>query len=200
MSIPTTAGLALLLLFVVAVIPFAPTEALLIGCAVKAANGDMPLTAVIAVAALGCVVTDLINYTAGRRLGVSAIRQMSKYSVRSAVEWVTARLSQHGEFMLVPLRWVPMGSTAGSVLAGSTRMPVPKFLTASALGSVLWSSYVALIAYAGVGITNDPMLTLVMSFVLVLALSVGTGMLIRRSQRRAEQAPAPAMATADHGS
>lgn len=186
MSIPTTAGLALLLLFVVTVIPFAPTEALLIGCAVKAASGDMSLTAVIAVAAIGCVVTDMINYIAGQRVGVSAIRRMSRSSVRSAVEWIAERLSLHGQFVLVPLRWVPLGSMAGSVLAGSSRMPLPKFLGASALGSVLWSGYVAIIGYAGVGITNDPVLSLVLSFALVVALSAGTGMLIRRTQRDAE--------------
>jgi membrane protein DedA with SNARE-associated domain len=60
---------ALITVFVVAVVPLVPTEAVLIGMGVLAASTGVSLLGVVAVATVGCSLSDHALYLLGRVAG-----------------------------------------------------------------------------------------------------------------------------------
>ncbi|RKT52071.1 DedA family protein [Saccharothrix australiensis] len=187
---------ALLVLFVVAAVPLAPTEAVLIGCGVLAATGRLPLAAVVAVAALGCFVADLVNYSLGRSAGMRALRRFSrKPGSRAVVQWTAAKLALRGEPVLVAVRWVPGGGLVGALLAGSLRWPSRRFAPVALVGATLWSGYTALIGYFGGRVVDDPLPAVLLSWAAAMLISIPLGMAVRAAQRRTvDAAAAPAAA------
>ncbi|MBP2475315.1 membrane protein DedA with SNARE-associated domain [Crossiella equi] len=182
--------LLLLATFLVAVVPLAPTEAFVISSGLLAAQGELSLPVVIAVTAVGCLISDLINYRVGYKFGPLALKRFErrKGGTPTAVRWVRARLHQHGEPVLVAARFVPGGGIAGAVLAGTFRMGPRRFTVAAVIGSVLWAAYASLLGYTGGHLTTDPVLGLLLSIAMAAVLSVMVALLVRRAQRRAEEA------------
>ncbi|GAA0610767.1 hypothetical protein GCM10010174_30180 [Kutzneria viridogrisea] len=196
MSVPDTVAAALGLVFLVALVPFAPTEPVLISCGVLAASGKLPLPAVVLVASVACVLSDLINYSVGRKLGLPAMNRFRRRSAGAAVlDWTAARLASTGEPILIAARWLPAGGTIGAVLCGSLRFPLRRFLTASAIGCTLWCLYATALGYIGGTLTDDNLvLALLVSLGVGALISVPTGMALRRAQQHApEPDPQPAL-------
>lgn len=183
---------ALVVLFVVAVVPMAPTEAVLIGCGVPAASGDLPLPAVIAVAALGCTLSDLVDFAVGRGVGGRALTRFGRRpGPRAVVSWTAARLAERGEPVLVAVRFVPGGGLVGAVLAGSLRWPVRRFAPVALVGAALWSTYTAVLGYFGGQVfRDDPLPAGVVSFGVATLVGVPIGMAVRAAQRREAEAAA----------
>jgi membrane protein DedA with SNARE-associated domain len=180
---------SLLVLFVVAVVPLAPTEAVLIGYGVLAAAGELPLGWVIVVAAVGCTLADLVNFGLGRGLGMRALRRFNRSSgSRAVVAWTAGQLADRGESILVAIRFVPGGGIIGAVLAGSLRWPRHRFVPVAVIGSTLWSTYAALLGYLGGQVVAEPLLAIVISLGVALVISVPAGMAIRATQRRVVEA------------
>lgn len=83
---------AFVVLFVVALVPLAPTEAVLIGYGVLAASGELSLTAVIAVAAVGCALSDLVNFGIGRGVGLRALARVGQRpGLRAVIAWTASK-------------------------------------------------------------------------------------------------------------
>ncbi|HWO64100.1 MAG TPA: VTT domain-containing protein [Umezawaea sp.] len=186
-----TALASLLVLFVVAVVPLAPTEAVLIGYGVLAAAGELPLGWVIVVAAVGCTIADFVNFGLGRGLGVRALKRFNRSAgSRALVSWTAGQLADRGESILVAIRFVPGGGIVGAVLAGSLRWPRRRFAPVAVIGAALWSAYAALLGYVGGQVVSEPVLALVISLGVALVISVPAGVLIRAAQRRVVTAAA----------
>ena len=176
---------AFVVLFVVAVVPLAPTEAVLIGYGVLAASGELSLTAVIAVAALGCAVSDLVNFAVGRALGMRALARIGQRpGPRAVVAWTASKLATRGESILVAVRFVPGGGLAGAVLAGALRWPLRRFVPVAVVGATLWSAYTATLGYFGGQLFTDPVVATVISFGVATLISVPIGMAVKAAQRR----------------
>lgn len=159
-------------LFAVAVVPLVPTEPVLIGMAVLASSHTIPLGWVIAVAAVGCSLSDHILYATGRFAGGRLLdRVSSRPSVRAATDWLTRNVTRWGSTVLVVGRWLPAGGTVGAVLAGTLRWRLRRFTPASVIGSTLWSTYVALVGYFGGSLTGEPLVGFAVS--LAVAALVG---------------------------
>lgn len=174
----TAASLAVL--FLVAAVPLAPTEAVLIGAGVLAASGDLPLPAVIATAAAGCLVADLVNFHLGRKMGMRALQKLNKSTkARSMVVWTADQLARRGESILIAARFIPAGGIVGAMLAGSLKWPLKRFAPVAAIGSLLWSCYPAMVGYIGGQIVDEPALAMLVSFGVATLLSVPVGMAIR---------------------
>lgn len=182
---------SLLVLFVVAVVPLAPTEAVLIGYGVLAATGELPLGWVIVVAAVGCTLADFLNFGLGRGLGMRALRRFNRSSgSRAMVSWTAGQLADRGESILVAIRFVPGGGIIGAILAGSLRWPRRRFVPVAMIGAALWSTYAALLGYVGGQVVTEPVLAIVISLGVALVISVPAGMVIRAAQRRVVEAAA----------
>ncbi|WP_106185920.1 DedA family protein [Umezawaea tangerina] len=182
---------SLLVLFLVAVVPLAPTEAVLIGYGVLAASGELPLVWVIVVAAVGCTLADFVNFGIGRGLGMRALRRFNRSSgSRAVVSWTAGQLADRGESILVAIRFVPGGGIIGALLAGSLRWPRRRFLPVAVVGATLWSAYAALLGYVGGQVVTEPVLAMLISLGVALLVSVPAGMLVRATQRRVVEAAA----------
>lgn len=176
---------ALVVLFLVAAVPLAPTEAVLIGCGVLAASGELSLAAVIAVAAVGCTVADLVNFSIGRGAGGRALRWFGrKERSRAVLDWAAGRVAAGGEAVLVAIRFVPGGGIAGALLAGSLRWSGRRFTPIAVVGATLWSGYTALLGYFGGQVVADPLLALLLSLGVATLISVPTGIAVRAAQHR----------------
>ncbi|WP_019814907.1 DedA family protein [Saccharomonospora saliphila] len=172
---------SLVILFVVAAVPLAPTEVSLIGMGVAAAQRDLPLAPVILVAAAGCLLSDLVLYGVGRH-GVSRLldRLRGRPAVDAGAHWLSGQLERRGVTALVIARWLPAGGTAGSLLAGSLRWSPPMFVAASGIGVVLWSSYASGLGYVGGSLMREPHTSLLVSLAVALALGAVTAAVMRR--------------------
>ncbi|WP_367133440.1 DedA family protein [Saccharothrix sp. HUAS TT1] len=184
---------ALVVLFFVALVPLAPTEAVLIGCGVLAASGELSLPAVIAVAAVGCALSDLVNFAIGRAAGMRALSRVGRRpGPRAVIAWTAAKLATRGESILVAVRFAPGGGVVGAVLAGSLRWPVRRFAPVAAVGAALWSAYTAALGYFGGQLFSDPVVAALISFGVATVISVPIGMAVKAAQRRVVDAAAPA--------
>lgn len=175
---------ALLTLFVVGLVPLAPTEPVLVGMGVFAASGKLPLLAVIITAAVACSLSDHFLYLVGRLGGAWALQRLSQRpSVKSGHEWLTGRIARWGAPVLVVGRWLPAGGTIGALLTGTLRWRLLRFTPASVIGSTLWSSYVALIGFFGGAVTNNPFYGLLVSLGIAAVLGVTCSFVIQRVHR-----------------
>lgn len=182
---------AMITLFVVALVPLAPTEPVLVGMGVLAASGAVPLPLVIAVAAVACSMSDHLLYAFGRVAGARALARFGhRTSVLAATDWLTRHITRWGAPVLVVGRWLPGGGTIGAVLTGTLRWRLARFTPASVVGSTLWSTYVALIGFLGGTLTGTPAAGLIVSLGVAAVIGVVSGFLLRRAHR-ARVAAAP---------
>jgi membrane-associated protein len=189
----SAAVLTLPTVFLVAVVPLAPTEAVLVGCGVLAASGRLDLLPVVAVAALGCAVSDLLNYRIGRTVGGRALHRLIRRPAgHAAIDWLSRQVTRHGGTILIAARFVPGGGIAGAVLTGALGWPVRRFLPVSVAGSTLWTLYAVMIGYAGGKLVADPVLGMLLSVAVATALSVLAGALARMGSQAVEESQRPA--------
>ncbi|MER6897803.1 DedA family protein, partial [Amycolatopsis sp. NPDC000740] len=94
--------------------------------------------------------------------------------------WLDGRLQRHPRPVLVVARWLPSGGTVGALLAGSLRWRFAEFLTASAVGVLLWTSYVAFLGYAGGQLVAEPGVSLALSLTIAVLLGSAITLGIRR--------------------
>jgi membrane protein DedA with SNARE-associated domain len=171
-------------LFLVGLVPLAPTEPVLVGMGVFAAAGHLPLISVIVVAAISCSLSDHILYLVGRIAGVRVLRRLSgRPSVVAANSWLSTRITRWGAPVLVVGRWLPAGGTIGSVLTGTLKWRLVRFSPASVIGSALWSTYVALIGYLGGALTGQPLAGLLVSLGIAAVLGLVCSLFVKRAHR-----------------
>lgn len=189
---------ALVTLFVVGLVPLAPTEPVLVGMGVFAASGKLPLLWVVVVAAVACTLSDHLLYVIGRIAGVRALRRLSgKPSVAAANDWLSRRLARWGAPILVVGRWLPGGGTIGAVLTGTLRWRLLRFTPASVIGSTLWSTYVALVGYFGGELTGEPVTGVIISLVIATLLAIGISLSVQRVHRNRMAADAKSSSGGD---
>ncbi|HEY3753688.1 MAG TPA: DedA family protein [Pseudonocardiaceae bacterium] len=173
---------ALLTLFLVGLIPLAPTEPVLVGMGVLAASGKVSLVEVIIVAAIACTLSDHLLYAVGRFAGVRVMQRLSsRPSVVAANDWLSTRVTKWGSAVLVVGRWLPAGGTIGALLTGTLRWRLHRFTPASVFGATLWSTYVALIGYLGGAITGQPLAGLLLSLGVAVVLGLVSSLVVQRA-------------------
>jgi membrane protein DedA with SNARE-associated domain len=117
-----------------------PGESAVIVASGAAARGAFDIRAVALAAFLGAVLGDNIGYLIGRKLGRETLLRFGKrFGVTEAAlakaEAVTARW---GPLMVVVARFVVLLRQLNGLVAGTTRMPWPRFLAANVVGAALW--------------------------------------------------------------
>ena len=198
MSIPIAAAITM---FLVAVIPLAPTEPVLAAMGVLAATEHVAPLGAIVIAAIGCSLSDHLLYAIGRFAGGPALTRLRrKPSVDAATEWLIRNSTRWGAPILIVGRWLPAGGTVGSLLAGTLRWPLKRFTPTSLTGATLWSTYVALLGYLGGSIVSRPVIGLVLSLGLAALLGFTASVLLQRAHRRHAAAEAASGPTAEQAS
>ncbi|WP_051676386.1 VTT domain-containing protein [Polaromonas glacialis] len=95
----------------------------------------------LAAAVLASVLADGVWYQAGRAFGYRVLSGLCKLSINpgSCVSETEGRFIRWGAWSLVVAKFVPGFSTVAPPIAGSLRMPLPRFIAAAGLGAALWA-------------------------------------------------------------
>jgi membrane protein DedA with SNARE-associated domain len=127
-----------------------PGETTLIAAAVLAANGQMQIAAVIALAAAGAIVGDNVGYLLGRHLGRRALvaRGPGRRIRRGALDAGRALFARYGGAAVFVGRFVAFGRVAVAWLAGAEKLRWRRFAAWNAAGSVAWATAVGGTAFA----------------------------------------------------
>ena len=188
MSIPIAAAITM---FLVAVIPLAPTEPVLAAMGVLAATEHVSPLGAIVIAAIGCSLSDHLLYAIGRFAGGPALTRLRrKPAVDAATQWLIRNSTRWGVPILIAGRWLPAGGTVGALLAGTLRWPLKRFTPTSLAGATLWSTYVAFLGYLGGSIVSQPVVGLLLSLGLAALLGFTASVLLQRAHRRHAEAEA----------
>ena len=188
---PATAGYAAVALLIGAEssgVPV-PGETSLIAAAVLASQGHLSLPLVIAVAAVGAIVGDNVGYLIGRRGGRWLLTRRGRGKRRR--EQLLARgdafFEHHGAKAVFFARWVPGLRMLAAWLAGTVRMPWPRFVLWNALGGISWATTIAIAAYL-LGKAASAVLGAAGFAALALLLAAGLAVLLRRRLRQSPHA------------
>ncbi|MEU6241520.1 DedA family protein [Streptomyces sp. NPDC047024] len=135
----------------------APGETILLAAGVYAGAGELNIVAVAAIAFVAAVLGDNIGYLIGRTGGRVFVERWGKYVFLTPKRFQAAErfFQRHGGKIVTVARFVEGLRQANGVIAGTTRMPWPRFLAFNALGAALWVGLWCTVAYvAGSHITT----------------------------------------------
>ncbi|HVN46287.1 MAG TPA: DedA family protein/thiosulfate sulfurtransferase GlpE [Steroidobacteraceae bacterium] len=118
-------------------VPAIPT---LVVAGAVAANGQLPLAAVFALAVAASFIGDVSWYLAGRAYGMRVMKLLCRISLTpdTCVSQTQASFERWGSGALLVAKFVPGLSMIAPPLAGATRMRLARFAIFSVLGGGLW--------------------------------------------------------------
>ncbi|WP_425553126.1 DedA family protein [Dactylosporangium fulvum] len=181
------------LVFVVAgldaIVPLSPSESTLIAVAVASAETGHPaIVLVIAAAAGGAFVGDVVSYRIGVKAGAGVLRRLrGKARGLAAYEWAGRTLAGRGGQVLVFARYLPGGRAASALAAGVVRYPALRFHAWTAVGVSVWATMAGLIGYGcGLFFRGRPWTALLLAYAGAGTLLVAAE-LVRRLSGPADQ-------------
>lgn len=130
---------------------FLPGDSLLLTAGViSASNPDaFPIWLVCALCFVAAVAGDAVGYTFGYRVGRRLYdRPDSRFFKKSHLEAAEAFYQKHGGKTIVIARFLPFVRTFAPIVAGTARMPYPRFALFNFTGAALWAIGVPLAGYA----------------------------------------------------
>ncbi|MFB7633574.1 DedA family protein [Streptomyces sp. NPDC056149] len=127
-----------------------PGETILIAAAVYAGAGHLHIALVVTIGIVAAVLGDNVGYLIGRTGGQALVRRYGKYVLLPPERYEKAEqfFTRHGGKVVTVARFFEGLRQLNGVIAGTTRMPWPRFLVFNALGAALWVGL-----WAGVGYT-----------------------------------------------
>jgi membrane protein DedA with SNARE-associated domain/rhodanese-related sulfurtransferase len=121
-------------------LPIPALPMMIVGGAVAAHGHYSPLS-VFLVAVLACAIGDTTWYLIGKRYGPRCLRWMCSISLTPdyCVRQASLQFEKWGPWALAFGKFLPGVSAVAAPLAGVTRIPWPRFLLLTSLGSSLWA-------------------------------------------------------------
>ncbi len=145
-------GIALLM-FLDNVFPPIPSEIIMPSAGFAASQGQLTLLGVIVAGSIGSLIAAAALYWIGRKISHEAlfkwIDRYGKYlfiksdDVKKALDW----FEHYGHRVVFFGRMVPAVRSLISIPAGMSRMPFWKFMTYSALGTIIWTTFLAYVGF-----------------------------------------------------
>ena len=169
-----------------------PGETVAILGGVAANRGHVSLTAVLAVVVLAAIVGDSVGYEVGRHAGPRVLGLPVLRRRQRRLDDARDFLARRGGSAVFLGRWVAFFRAVMPALAGTARMPYPKFLAYNAAGGLVWGVAVVLAGYfAGASYTRvEKALGPGAAVVVVLLALVGLGVWRVRVHRAERVRPA----------
>ena len=166
-----------------------PGELTLVSASLLAANGTVDVWWVAVAATTGAVVGDSIGYSIGRRGGRRLLerlgRRFPKHLGPAQLAKAEHTFERWGVWAVFFGRFVALLRILAGPLAGSLKVPYPKFLLANASGGIVWASGTAFLIW-GVGKAAEQWLSGFSWVALLVAIVFGiiTTLLIRHRAKR----------------
>lgn len=164
-----------------------PGETILIAAAVYAGAGRLNIAAVGLVAVLAAVAGDNIGYAVGFFGGRALVLRFGRYVglTSDRLDKSEGFFARYGGAVVTGARFLEGLRQANGIVAGTIRMPWPRFLAFNALGAALWAGVWASAGYlAGDHITAIYNAVSRYSLYLLIALAVAVAALIIRAAVR----------------
>lgn len=145
-------GIALLM-FLDNVFPPVPSEIIMPSAGFAASQGQLSLIGVIVAGSLGSLIAAAALYWIGRKISHEAlfnwVDHYGKYlfiksnDVKKALDW----FERYGHRVVFFGRMIPAVRSLISIPAGMSRMPFWKFMSYSALGTIIWTTFLAYVGF-----------------------------------------------------
>jgi membrane protein DedA with SNARE-associated domain len=168
-----------------------PGETTLIAASLLASQGDLNLAIVIAAAATGAIIGDSVGYFIGRRAGRGLFERLGRrfhHFSPDRIEKAEKYFHKYGVWTVFFGRFVALLRIFAGPMAGTLRMPYPRFLAANAAGGIAWATTIGIVAFK-VGDNADKIFgevsvwALVVIAVAVVAAYAGYKLRKRRGER-----------------
>ena len=131
------------------IIPVVPSETTVILGGIAAGQGELAISLVIALGAIGAFVGDSTAYALGNRFS-DRIRGVLFRGAKGEDRLVRAgeQIRKRGGLLLITARFVPGGRTALTFSCGLTRQPYLNwFLRWDVIAVIVWASYAGLLGF-----------------------------------------------------
>jgi membrane-associated protein len=173
-----------------ALLPWLPSESVIIALgAVTAGSTDPRIGVLVVLAAFGAFLGDNAAYLVGRRFGPAVDRRLfsgEKGTRRRA--WAERSLGHYGMRLIILCRFIPGGRTAVTLTCGVIHYPRRRYLTATACAGILWASYAFFLGRLGGQVFEGQLwIGLLLGLGLGLAVSLLTEIARRAWQWRARR-------------
>jgi len=127
-----------------------PGEAGMVVVGAAAEEGGHPIWVVILGAAVGATLGDCVSYAIGRRWGLRILERfdLTRRRLVPAVRRAEPFFERRGGLAVFLGRWVGALRAVVPVVAGTAKMPFPRFLAWNVAASIAWSTAVVGAGYA----------------------------------------------------
>jgi len=174
-----------------------PGETAVLLGGVLANQHRISLAAIATVAVLAAIIGDSVGYEVGRHFGTRLLRTRTFANRQQGVARGTKLLHDYGGRAVFLGRWTAFLRAVMPGLAGTARMPYPRFLAFNAAGGIAWALAFTFLGYL-VGASYhqaEKYAGWAGEAFLGLVIVVGVVLVIRRRRREREPEPEPAPVT-----
>ncbi|MBD1600554.1 DedA family protein [Pseudomonas typographi] len=171
------------------VTPFLPGDSLLFIGGAVAASGGMDPVLLAALLTAAAVLGDSTNYVIGRTVGEKLFSNpRSKVFRRDYLDQTQAFYARHGGKTVTLARFLPIVRTFAPFVAGIGKMPYPRFLAFSVLGTVFWVGGLVALGYffANVPFIKQHLTVLILAIIALSLLPMIIGLVRSRMGRAAQ--------------
>jgi membrane-associated protein len=127
---------------------FLPGDSILFSAGlVAAAHGNVNIVILVTVIFLAAFVGDQVGFVLGRKIGRPYLEKHNSPRIQKLIERSERFYEQTGWWAVVAARFFPWIRTFVPPIAGASRMNYYKFLSANALGALLWGVGITLAGY-----------------------------------------------------
>ncbi len=127
---------------------FLPGDTLLFTAGFFAAQGKLPLAAILIVAAVAAIAGDNVGYEIGKRLGPRIFKKADGLLFKqSHVARAEAFYKKHGGKTIILARFLPLIRTLTPILAGVSKMPHKRFTFFNIIGASLWAGLITILGF-----------------------------------------------------
>jgi membrane protein DedA with SNARE-associated domain len=126
-----------------------PSELVMSPAGYWVAKGEMNAVLVVLSGIAGSILGALANYWVAHTLGRPFVRRFGKYFLvtERSLERSERFFAAHGEISTLIGRMLPVVRHLISIPAGIARMPLPRFITYTGLGALIWCSILTWIGW-----------------------------------------------------
>ena len=157
---------------------FLPGDSLLLAAGVLLAQGGHETSAWLlsAAATLAAVLGNQAGYAFGRYTGTRLLaRRDGRILNRRNLDRASAFFTRWGFFSIAIARWIPWVRSLAPIIAGAARMDVRRYLTANAVGALIWAPALIMVGYHCAGLLDSlPWLKTAMGIGMIAFFVLGT--------------------------